>query len=90
MTDAELDEIAARAAAATSGPWRSFIEGRDHLSGSDFIMTGGDVDRGADIELTGATPADQDFIACARQDVPRLVAEVRRLRRIAGSSVGPA
>jgi hypothetical protein len=75
ITDVELREMAARAAAATAGPWKSFVEGRDQTSGSDFIRTGGD-----DIELTGATTADQDFIAHAREDVPRLVNEVRALR----------
>jgi hypothetical protein len=90
MTDAELDEIAARCDAATSGPWRSFIEGRDHLGGNDFIITGGDDDRSPDIELTGASRADQDFIAHARQDVPRLVAEVRRLRRLTEGLSGRA
>jgi len=36
---------------------------------------------GEDIELTGATDADQDFIAHTRQDMPRLLAEVQRLRQ---------
>jgi hypothetical protein len=80
ITEKELDEIEARSRAATPGPWRSYIEGRDHTSGSDFIMTGPDSSRGPDIEVTGGTPADQDFIAHARQDVPKLLAEVRRLR----------
>jgi len=44
-------------------------------------MTGEGDARGPDIELTGATAADQDFIAHARQDVPRLLAEIERLRR---------
>jgi hypothetical protein len=84
LSDAELGEIDARCDAATPGPWRSFVERRDHLGGSDFIQTtGGD---GPDIELTGATRADQDFIAEARQDIPRLLAEVRRLRKLAGQS----
>src|SRR5262249_31226728 len=82
ISDSELDEIMARCNAATPGPWRSFIEGRDHLGGADFIMTGEDDQRGPDIELLGATQADQMFIAHARQDIPRLVAEVRRLKRI--------
>jgi hypothetical protein len=56
------------------------MEGRDHTSGSSFIMTGPQGSRGEDIELTGATDEDHDFIAEARQDVPRLIAEVRRLR----------
>lgn len=32
--------------------------------------------------MTGATVADQDFMAAARQDVPRLIAEVRTLRAL--------
>ena len=75
-TDAELDAIDRACNAATPGPWKSFIEGRDHTGGSHFIRTGGE-----DIELCGpARIADQDFIADARQSVPLLVAEVRRLR----------
>jgi len=35
-----------------------------------------------DIYLTGATNADQDFIAHARQDIPKLIAEIERLRSI--------
>ena len=76
ISDAELEQILARCGAATAGPWKACLEGRDHESGSDFIMTAGE-----DIELTGAGSADYDFIAGARQDVPRLVAEIRRLRR---------
>ena len=62
---------------ATPGPWKSFIEGRDHTSGSNFIRTAGE-----DIELTGATADDQDFIAEARQNVPDLIDEILRLRDI--------
>jgi hypothetical protein len=40
------------------------------------------VERGEDIETSGATTADQDFMAAARQDIPRLIAEVRRLRAL--------
>ncbi len=82
ITPEELDAIEARCASASPGPWRSLIEGRDHWSGSDFIMTGPGDARGEDIEMSGATHADRDFIAAARQDVPRLVAEVRRLRAL--------
>jgi hypothetical protein len=76
LSDAELDLIEARIREATSGPWASFVEGRDHTSGSSFIRT-----PASDIELSGATAADQDFIAHARDDLPRLLREVRRLRR---------
>jgi hypothetical protein len=75
-----LDEIEQRAKRATPGPWTSFIEGRDHTSGSSFIRTAGD-----DIELAGATIDDQDFIAHSRQDIPALIAEVRRLRNELGA-----
>jgi hypothetical protein len=70
-----LDEIERRCAAATPGPWKSYVEGRDHTSGDSFIMTGGN-----DIYLSGATLADQDFIACARQDLPALIEEIRALK----------
>lgn len=87
-TDDELQAMEARCEAATPGPWRSWIEGSNHQSGSSFIQTGRKVRRGPDIELTGATAADQDFIANARQDLPRLLQEVHRLRAevVRGSS----
>jgi hypothetical protein len=88
ITDEELDAMEARASAATAGPWEALIEGRDHLSGDSFIRTGGLDDEAPDMYVTlthGARPvpasvADLDFIASARQDLPRLVAELRRLR----------
>jgi hypothetical protein len=80
LTEADLEAIEARCAGSTPAPWRSYVEGRDHTSGSSFIMTGPADQRGDDIELLGATIADQDFIAHARQDVPSLIAEIRRLR----------
>jgi hypothetical protein len=83
LTNEEVAAIRARCAAATPGPWRSYIEGRDHTSGSSFIMAGEGEVRGEDIELSGATPADQDFIAHARQDIPRLLAEIQRLQNLA-------
>jgi hypothetical protein len=75
LTNADLDQIEARLRAAEPGPWKSFVEGHDHSSGSSFIAT-----PDSDIELAGATAADQDFIAYARQDLPKLLNEVRRLR----------
>ncbi|HEX6748606.1 MAG TPA: hypothetical protein VF092_15015 [Longimicrobium sp.] len=82
MTEAELAEIESRCARASSGPWRPMIEGRDHTSGSSFLMAGPADARNDDIELSGATPADYDFIAHARHDLPRLLEEVRRLRAL--------
>ena len=80
LSDEQLIEIAARCDRATSGPWRSYVEGRDHTSGDSFIMTAGD-----DIYLTGGSVHDQDFIANARQDIPMLIAEIRRLHDLLGS-----
>jgi hypothetical protein len=75
ISEEQLMAIEARCAAATPGPWESWIEGRDHLAGCHFIRTGRE-----DIYLTGATLADQDFIAAARQDVPMLLALIQELK----------
>jgi hypothetical protein len=87
IPDEELAAIDARANAATPGPWWPWVEGRDGTSGDTFIGRGLDGSRHSDLYLTtdqgdDLRPEDVDFIAHARQDIPRLVAEVRRLRRI--------
>ncbi len=76
LSDNELDEIRKRTESATKGPWKACIEDRDFQSGSSFIKT-----QGEDIELIGATEADYDFIANARQDIPKLLDEIERLKR---------
>jgi hypothetical protein len=85
MTDAQLDAIRARCKAASRAPWKSFVEGRDHESGDNFVMVGEGQDREADMyisrETKPASVADQDFIAGARQDIPALLAEIDRLRQ---------
>ncbi len=86
MTDDELQQIRERADAASPGPWRSFWEGRDHLGGSSCIVTGPPGRTGDDLEIIGATMEDQDFVAHAREDVPRLLAEVERLRALLANS----
>jgi hypothetical protein len=87
--DAEIVAMKHRYQATSIAPWVSFIEGRDCESGSSFIMTGiekgdniWDKTRGEDIYLSGATNADQDFIAHARQDIPMLIAEIERLKKL--------
>lgn len=79
MTEIEIEEIKARYRRATPEPWTSFVEGRDMYGADTFIRTGGE-----DIYLAGATVADQDFIAHARQDIPRLIEELERLRKLQG------
>jgi hypothetical protein len=81
LSTESLVEIEQRCARATPGPWKSYTEGRDHSSGDSFIMTGG-----VDIYLAGASVEDQDFIASSRQDVPRLIAEIRRLQELIRSA----
>jgi hypothetical protein len=88
--DADIVAIKNRMTLTSVAPWVTFVEGRDfELGGSSFIMTGvakGDniwsEARGEDIYLTGATIADQDFIAHARQDIPMLIAEIERLKAL--------
>ena len=78
LTEFQIEEIRARCARATPGPWSSFVEGRDMFSDSSFIRTAGE-----DIYLTGATVADQDFIAHAREDIARLLEDLERLKQVA-------
>jgi len=82
LTDADLDRIARLIEAATAGPWYSYIVGRDPDAGSNRIELGWCNELGSfkSMEAIGATAADQDFIASARQDLPRLLLEVRTLR----------
>ncbi|RKZ78629.1 MAG: hypothetical protein DRR19_26125 [Candidatus Parabeggiatoa sp. nov. 1] len=82
LTREELKQITERCEKTTPGPWISYIEGREHTSGSSFIMTGESDSRGEDIELSGATADDQDFIAHARQDIPQLLKEIERLYKV--------
>ena len=77
----EIVEMRKRVSEATPGPWVSFVEAREKYSGSDVIRTAGE-----DIYLSGATVADQDFIAHARQDLPKVLDELERLRRMLDDS----
>jgi len=70
-----LKEILARVEKATPGPWESFVGARYNYSGEDFIRTPEN-----DIYLMQGTPDDQEFVAHARQDIPLLIEEIRRLR----------
>lgn len=76
ITEQDLLAIQERCDKTTKGPWVSYVEGRDDGCGSNFIMTDAE-----DIELLGATIADQDFIAHARQDIPKLLQEIKFLQQ---------
>lgn len=84
LTDEELAALSALAEAASRLPWRAMVEGRDHTSGDSFIMIGSGDDRDEDMyvarDTTPASPADLDFIAAARNYMPRLLEEIKRTR----------
>jgi hypothetical protein len=65
-------------------PWIAMIEGRDHFSGDSFILIGDVDDRDEDMYVTRdsgpASSDDLELIALARNYLPELVAEIRRLR----------
>jgi len=90
LSDDDLKEMERRIEAASPGPWVSFIEDRDHYSGDDFIRIGeaasGEPDmyvsRARTSGLVPASAGDLDFIAHSRQDIPTLLAEVARLKRL--------
>lgn len=86
LSDAELDQIEERVRRASPEPWEAFVF--PNPNDQDFIRIGSLDDSQPDMyieQYVGATkvpvPAsDIDFIAHAREDVPALIAEVRRLR----------
>ncbi|MFJ1755956.1 hypothetical protein [Kitasatospora sp. NPDC088134] len=92
LPEEELSAIERRVAAATPGPWIGWMESRRGIGGTSFIQLQADAEEDDEIYLTrftggvevcgghSQTDADIEFIAGARQDVPRLVNEIRRLR----------
>ncbi len=72
LTSEELEAIRKRAEAATEGPWRI---GRKSPNGLNNIGTMGGL-------LTAQTLIEEDatFIAHAREDTPKLLAEIERLQ----------
>ena len=62
----ELKEIEQRCLSAQDGPWKAYVEGQDHLSGSNFIMIGEGPSRKDYVEFLGATSFDLYFIAISR------------------------
>lgn len=77
MSPIDLDAIEARANAATPGP---LYAGPNYLIGGWWVQT--EEDKRLEREHGDfLTREDAEFFAHAREDVPALVAEVRRLRR---------
>jgi len=82
-TDDELQQIRARAEAATPGPWEVFhIEEEDRRATIRRPIVGMAKDAKGwwDIDSSILSEPDARFIAHARVDIPALLAEVERLR----------
>lgn len=87
MTDEQLVAIEARAAAATKGPWRNEDDSvetpiqcpDEDAEGATYRLVSNNAYDGG-IYLSAMLPGDAEFVAHARDDVPALCAEVRRLR----------
>ncbi len=81
LPDEQLDQIRAREAAAFPGPW--YTDSLTEADGSTSYGVAAKDDLLDDpfvVALQDLNPADAEFIAHARQDVPALLAEVERLR----------
>lgn len=79
----DLDAIEARATAATNGPWRAgsvAAEGKVWCPCDPSPVLGAGERCLVSLSLAYPHTADREFIAHAREDVPALVAEIRRLR----------
>jgi len=72
ITTAELAEMKAREAAATRGPWND--RGEHGVTQTKHITR--------DLWQIPRTVEDVAFIAHAREDVPRLIAQVERLQAL--------
>lgn len=84
MNESKLAEIEARAKSAQAGPWLvcAAEDAADGLPVAFFGRGAGpkDVAVRANAPPSGTADDDAAFVAHAREDVPALVAEVRRLR----------
>jgi hypothetical protein len=92
VTDDELAAMDKRIAAAAPAPWYGWLETRHSTGGESYIEIAPDADEDNEIYISrfagtrelkspnAQLDADIDFIAHAREDMPRLIAEIRRLR----------
>jgi len=83
VSQEELDRLEAAARQATAGPWTPILGDEQPEGASSFIQVGGDQEVADMYVWLGeefAPRADVELIANARQDVPKLVLELRRLR----------
>jgi hypothetical protein len=74
LSNEELTEIESRASAATEGPW-----GISTCYGVATIIAGEDGKDSIAHAVEYLKNGDAEFIAASRADIPRLIAEVKRL-----------
>ena len=87
MTTPDLDAIQARVDAAQPGPWTLHGTSTLYMNGHAAFFLRRDGKPGQILTLSGF-PADAEFIAHAREDVPALLAEVERLQaELAGARI---
>ena len=77
MSDERLEQIQARAVAATPGPWDCYGDGAYEVFDAGEYRDG---DPGEVVAPVVTKLNDAEFIAHARGDIPALLAEVARLR----------
>jgi len=81
MTDEQLQAVEAREKATTSRDWTHVESRGEHvLESADRTLILRRSENACEIDSVGLSPADFDFIAHARQNIPDLLAEVRLLR----------
>jgi hypothetical protein len=95
LSDSDLDEIERRTMRAFNvapAPWRPLLETRGGVGGCSFVQIVGDRDADTEMYLEVRLGAERlvspdarldaivDFVGNAATDVPRLIAEVKRLR----------
>jgi len=94
LPDMDLGQIerrALRALDAAPPPWVPFLETKGGLGGASFIRLGDDPDVDQEMYLDVYDGGEHlrspvrldpivEFVACAPEDVIRLIAEIRRLR----------
>jgi hypothetical protein len=80
LSEQQLKEMEGRCERASPGPWRAFVEGDGGLGGCSVILVSGSDDE-PDLYLwledELAPPSHFDFVAAARQDIPRFLAALR-------------
>ena len=70
LSEKEIEAIRKRAEMATEGPWQK--DGAIDIHSPD----------GTEVAAAWGGYADQEFIAHARQDIPKLLAEIERSREL--------